>query len=234
MNDSMPEGPYEPGEVAIERLTIEHSVYYGVQVPNAGGDAPPPLLIALHGFGQSCRSFMRSFTPFQMENILVVTPQAPNQFFTPETHGRASFLWITTFDPENALADLTGYLKRLMEVIDEKCTYDPEKVFFLGFSQGLGIALHFCTTGIVKPAGFVACSGALHPDMADKLATVEKFPVFLLHGEHDQEMPIERGRETEQIMRDAGFEVDTLYHDGIHELTPDQTGPILEWIQARI
>ncbi|MBM3290091.1 MAG: hypothetical protein FJY92_08070, partial [Candidatus Hydrogenedentes bacterium] len=61
-------------ELAVRPIAIEMTAYYCVQPPATAGAAPPRTLLALHGFGQKCRGFMRNFAPLADRNILVAAP----------------------------------------------------------------------------------------------------------------------------------------------------------------
>ena len=73
------EGTASDRSVSVEPLRIDFTVYYAIQEPERNGDKPPALLLALHGYGQSARSFIRPFAPLRQRDTLVVAPQAPNQ-----------------------------------------------------------------------------------------------------------------------------------------------------------
>ena len=56
-------------DIQINRLHIEHSVYYAVQEPEGEHDEPPTLLIAAHGYGQACKNFIRTLVD-EFESVL--------------------------------------------------------------------------------------------------------------------------------------------------------------------
>ena len=62
----MAEAKSEPvsvdGHVDIHRVGIEYSGYYAVQEPEGELERAPGLLIALHGYGQSCKGFIKNFS----------------------------------------------------------------------------------------------------------------------------------------------------------------------------
>ena len=231
MNDANP--PRNQG-AQIHRLKIEHSVYYAVQEPVDKHDAPPALIIAAHGYGQACKSFIRRFRPWCAHNVLVAVPQGPSQFYWKHDNPpRVGFSWMTSYMRENTIEELMAYMTRLLEDLAECYTFDKNRMFTLGFSQGSALAFRLAASDILKPAGAIACGGDLPPDVADRLSELDPFPVLLVHGKEDKSMSYERAREGEQMLRDHDFPVDTLYFDGEHDLPPEMFGPMMEWMKAR-
>ncbi|MEX2015877.1 MAG: alpha/beta fold hydrolase [Candidatus Hydrogenedentales bacterium] len=215
----------------VERLHIEHSVYYALQPPAEQVKEPPALLIAAHGYGQSCKNFIRAFESLRDGNWLVVAPQGPNQFYWDQ--GKVGFSWMTSYGRENTIEDLMNYMRRLVEAVGKKHPFDERRVFALGFSQGSALAFRFGAAGIVPIRGVVACGGDLPPDVAARLSELKPFPALIVHGKDDQAMSFEKAREGEQQLRDHNFPVDTDYFDGGHELPPEVVARIVKWMIGR-
>ena len=216
---------------SVERLHIEHSVYYAVQPPAERSEEPPALLIAAHGYGQSCKGFIRTFEALRKRNWLVVAPQGPNQFYWDR--GKVGFTWMTSYGRENTIEDLMNYMRRLVDVIAKSNTFDENRVFSLGFSQGSALAFRFAAAGILPVRGVVACGGDLPPDVAARLGDLTPFPALIVHGKEDPAMSFEKAREGEQQLRDAGFPVDTDYFTGGHELPPEVVERIVTWMERK-
>lgn len=213
---------------------IDFSVYYAVQLPATPRDEPPALVIATHGYGQSCKSFMRELAPFRDENVIVVAPQGPSQFYWQQRPPKVGFTWVTRFMRDNTLDDIMAYMRKLFAEIRRQYEFDPAKVFFLGFSNGAALAFRVAASGIADPAGVIACCGDLPANVAEQLDRLPKFPALIVHGKKDTMMRLERGREAEATLREYGFSVDTIYFDGGHEVPEEQWVAIAEWTRARI
>lgn len=215
----------------VHRLTIEHSVYYAVQEPAETYAAPAALVIAAHGYGQACKSFIRRFRPWCAHNVLVVAPQGPSQFYWKhDDTPRVGFSWMTSYMRENTIEELMAYMGRLLEVLAQRYTFDSSRVFTLGFSQGSALAFRLAASDNLKTAGAIACGGDLPPDVAERLADLEPFPVLLVHGKDDQSMSFAKAQEGEHMLRDHDFPVETLYFEGGHDIPPDILERVLQWM----
>lgn len=221
-----------PETASMEELTINWKAYFAVQPPAIPSDTPPPILIAAHGYGQSCKNFIRNFALLREKNYLVVAPQGPNQFYWQES-GKVGFCWMTRYMRLNTIDLLMQYMARLIETLGAKWPFDEDRVFILGFSQGSALAFRLGASGIVRPRGVIACGGDLPPDVAERLDSIAKFPVLIVHGENDASMSPAKAREGEDILRKHGFEVDTHYFDGGHDLTEEQVRRIAAWMDEK-
>ena len=220
-------------EPTVRQLAIEMTAYYCVQTPAAAHGAPPRTLIALHGFGQKCKGFMRNFAPLRGRNILVVAPQGPHQFYMQLEPKKVGFNWLTIFEKENSIRDFTGYMDRLLDTLDTEYGHVRENVFLLGFSQGVSMAYRLAASGTIAPRGLIACCADLPSDVAEKLPDLSPFPVLLAHAEDDPAVPLSKAEEAETILNTHGFPGERLRYKGGHALPEDVIGRIGDWIEAR-
>ncbi len=216
---------------ALYRIPIEYSAYYAVQEAAGSRSAPPALLIAMHGYGQSCKRFIRNFSALAEHNFLVVAPQAINQFYWER--GKVGFTWLTKFMREQTLSDTFDYFERVLRAVERDFVFDRERVFLMGFSNGAAMAFRLGASGLVKPAGIVACCGDLPADVADRLSDLERFPVLIAHGKEDSMVRLDKAREAEAALRSSGFETETLFFDGGHEMGPAELDRILNWLREK-
>ena len=216
---------------ALYRIPIDYSAYYAVQEAAGSHSRPPALLIAIHGYGQSCSRFIQNFSALADRNFLVVAPQAINQFYWER--GKVGFTWLTKFMREQTLSDTIDYFERVLRAVEQDFDFDPERVFLMGFSNGAAMAFRLGTSGVVKPAGIVACCGDLPADVAERLSGLERFPVLIAHGKEDSMVNLDKAREAESVLRSKGFETETLFFDGGHEMGPAELDRILDWLQEK-
>ena len=219
-------------DIRVEHMHIRHSVYYAVIEPRGTHPRPPSLLVAAHGYGQSCKGFIRKFDALADRNFLVVAPQGPNQFYWQET-GKVGFTWMTRHGRENSIPDLMEYMAQLMERLTGAHAFDSGRVFSLGFSQGTALAFRFGASGIVAPRGVIACGGDLPPDVAERLDTLAPFPAMIVHGRDDTTMSFAKAEEGSVTLRAHGFGVTTHYFDGGHDIGPEQVEEIAAWMERQ-
>ena len=109
--------------------------------------------------------------------MIVVAPQAPSQFyFRYEPKRLVGFSWLTMFEKENSINDFIGNMRLVLDRVPEQHPYNRDRVFVLGFSQGVSMAYRFAVRGGVHPAGVIACCADLPPDVAQVLPDRAAFP----------------------------------------------------------
>lgn len=221
----------EDGGVGIHRLPIEWSAYFAVQEPARAAAEPPALLIACHGYAQSCKGFIKNFAALRERNWLVVAPQGANQLYWEGN--RVGFTWMTRYMREFTIRDNLAYMERLVDAIRGQYRFDARRVFTLGFSQGSAMAHRLGAAGIVRPAGVVQCGGDLPPDVAAKLRELEQYPVRIVHGRRDTQMSFDKAVEGERQLRDAGWPVETDYFDGEHDLPAEVVERVVTWMERQ-
>jgi predicted esterase len=165
------------------KMQISHTVYYSVQVPEQKG--PRPLLIVLHGFGQVASQFIKVFEPLARKGVLVAAPQGAHQLYTNLKERRVGFSWLTKYERDRSVLDFVAYMEQFYKLLQETCEVDPERVFMLGFSQGVSMAYRTWAHSSLPVRGVIACGGDLPPDMIELLKGLPPIQILLVHGRQD-------------------------------------------------
>lgn len=220
------------GEVVIHRMPVTFSSYHAVLEPLGEFDAPPALLITTHGYGQSCRGFIKNFEALREKNVLIVAPQGINQFYWK--NGRPGFSWMTSHMREYTIQDNIAYMGELVESLSDRYPYDPDRIFMLGFSQGVAMAFRTAAAGHVEPRGVIACGGDLPPDVHDMLFRLDPFDALIVHGTEDEVVKTEKGEECLRILQEFEFPVESHFFKGGHDIPDDVVAFIGDWITARL
>lgn len=214
-------------------LRVPRSVYYGVWEPTPRENELPGLLLAFHGYGQSANSFLQPLKPARERNLLVVAPQAPNQFYWQQGSNAVGFTWMTRYQRENSMADNRAYLAELMRILPEKYAFDPQRVYAIGFSQGVAMAFRFAESGVIKLQGLAAVCGDLPKDVEERLNDIEPFHVLVTHGKDDSVVSKQKSEDAAAALSAHGYEVETDFFEGGHELPDFMVQKILNWMTAR-
>jgi phospholipase/carboxylesterase len=217
----------------MHALTIEHTAFYAIQEPETLS-ANPPLLIALHGYGQNCERFMRDFAPLRTRGVLVAAPQAPNHFYFKYDPPTVGFSWLTSYEKEYAIKGFLAYIAKVRDALRTKYPGISDRPFLLGYSQGVAMAHRLAARGGVRPFGLIACCADLPPDVEALLPEMEPFPVLLVHGKDDPLISIEKCFAAEKALRAHNYPVATYHFEGGHLLGKEQFEHIAEWITAQI
>ncbi len=216
----------------LSALSVKTTAYYAVQIPESGVDGDTRLLCVLHGWGQNGRSFLRRFVSLREMNILIVAPQAPNQFYLEMGTKKVGFSWLTTYDRNRSMSDIVGLIDDVLSEVRNEFAVKTAP-FMLGFSQGASIAYRYHLLADREVRGIVACGGDLPPDVREQVCSKDALDVFLVHGRDDGIIPFSKAEEAEACLREAGHEPERLYFDGDHEIPKDVVGRIGAWVMER-
>jgi predicted esterase len=91
------------------------------------------LIIALHGYGQLAKFFIRKFEDLRNDNVFILAPEGMHRFYLEGTSGRVGASWMTK---EDRLNDITDNIEWLSALIESYSKRQFKKVILLGFSQG--------------------------------------------------------------------------------------------------
>ena len=185
------------------KMQISHTVYYSVQVPEQRG--PHPLLIVLHGFGQVAGQFIKVFEPLARKGILVAAPQGAHQLYTNLKERRVGFSWLTKYERDQSVSDFVAYMEQFYKLLEETCEVDSQRVFMLGFSQGVSMAYRTWAHSSLPVRGVIACGGDLPPDIVEQLEGLPLIQILLVHGRQDKEVSPEKAQEALKHLRARGL-----------------------------
>ena len=208
-----------------------------IRPPGVVSEVPPPLLVLLHGVASNELAMVGLAARFD-ERFVVASTRSPIEL------GPFAFAWLhVTFTPDGPVIDAAEALRaweRLRDYVDEATAAlgaDPERVFLAGFSQGGIVALMTTLTAPEKVAGAVCMSGRLPPEVLPHAASRDRLlgkPVLILHGVHDDTLPVDFGRQAARTLRDLGLDVEALEFDMGHTTTEESVEAASAWLSARL
>lgn len=219
-------------EPRIGLLAVTCHADYAVQVP-AGAEGSMPLVIALHGWGQTCRGFVRRLAPLADRGFLLAAPQAPHPLYVSMDPKKVGFSWLTIYERDRAVAEFLEYMDRLIARLRADYAVDTSRIFLLGFSQGVSMAHRLAVSGRVPVAGLVAWAADLPPDVAEKLPERAPYPVLLVHADDDPVVPHTKSDEAEATLVQHGFPVDRIAYTGGHVVAPEPLARAADWLVRR-
>lgn len=218
------------GAEGLSTVTVESVAYFATQYPENGLNAETRCLVVLHGWGQNSRSFIRKFDALKQQNILVIAPQAPHQFYLDMATRKVGFGWLTAFDRDRGIATAVTALDTILSHVEGK-TGAPLKPVLLGFSQGVSMAWRYAVHGGRAAVGVIACGGDLPPDVEEVLSVRSRFPVMLVHGKDDSIVPFSKGEAAEAVLLSLGITPETLFFDGGHDLPEGLLARLPGWME---
>jgi predicted esterase len=176
-------------------------------------------IILVHGRGASAEDIIGLAREFKQNDVAYLAPQAAGNTWYP-------YSFLTPMEKnEPALSSALGVLQGLVSKLGEQ-GLSPERVGFLGFSQGACLSLEFAARNARHYAAVVGLSGGL----IGPPRTPRNYPgsaagtfVFLGCSDVDPHIPMERVQETTEVFRGLGAVVDERIYRGMgHTVNRDE------------
>ena len=208
------------------------------------GSGRPPLLLALHGQGQSGRRHARWMGDAVPPNFAAAFPDGfhAHEVRKPGRPTRLGFGWYLFTGDQQAFADSLAAseeaLWRLVDTLHAELGSDPDRVYLTGFSQGCYlthcVAVRSASHGRAPVKGWVGQSGRLKDEfLGAELPSVAGRPVLLQHGRDDPATPVEFAERSARALGAHGAQVDLRLYDAGHVITREMVADAREWLAAR-
>jgi phospholipase/carboxylesterase len=182
-------------------------------VPTSYSPATPaPLILMLHGAGQSSEIGIRPFLP--------LADAAGTILVAPDARGST---WDFLYGPYGA--DV-AFIDRALERVFEQCAVDPARILIEGFSDGASYALSLGLTN----GDFFSRVIAFSPCILAPAANVGRPRIFISHGTDDRILPIDHcGRRLAARLSADGYDVEFEQFTGPHMVPPDVARAAMAW-----
>lgn len=180
-------------------------------------------VIMLHGRGANAESILSLVPEIDPTGAAYLAPQAAHD----------------TWYPYRFLAPIESnepWLSSAFQVIDDVLTQvtpviPPERVLFLGFSQGACLMIEYVARHARRYGGAAVLSGGLigPEDTPRRYAgSLERTPIFIGCSDVDPHIPLERVYETTNVLRQLGGDVtERIYPYLDHTINQDE----IEWVR---
>jgi phospholipase/carboxylesterase len=199
----------------IQTMEIEGWV---LRVREPQGEGPHPMVLMMHGWTGD-ENVMWVFAQRLPENALLVAPRAIYPASGESGYGwekERTLPWPSVDD----FSPATGALSDLLTPANFPSA-DLNNLRMVGFSQGAALMYTF---GLLYPERVRALAGlaGFLPDgvypLVRERPLIDK-PVFIAHGTRDATVPVERARQSVELLQQAGAEV-TYCEDNVgHKLS---------------
>tara|TARA_R100000935_G_C2825411_1_gene162016 strand:- start:287 stop:907 length:621 start_codon:yes stop_codon:yes gene_type:complete len=176
-------------------------------------------LILLHGRGGNARDILSLANNLNTHEFALFAPQATNNTWYPY-----SFL-APTAQNEPWLSWALEILSQLLEEVKSN-GIPQENIYFAGFSQGACLVTEFVTRNAARYGGVAIFTGGLIGERISASNYQGDFkgtPVFIGSGNPDAHVPVERIRETHEIMEKMNARVSVkIYDNRPHTISQDE------------
>ena len=181
--------------------------------PSYDAAVPAPLVLMLHGAGQSAEIGIRPF--------LSLADSAGAILVAPDSRGGT---WDFLYGPYGA--DV-AFIDRALTHVFERCVVDPKRVVIEGFSDGASYALSLGLTN----GDFFSRIVAFSPCILAPAAHVGRPRIFISHGTADRILPIDNcGRRLAAQLVSTGYDVEFHEFTGPHTVPPDMARAAMRWM----
>jgi len=205
------------------------------------GPEPTASVIWLHGLGADGSDFEPIVPALELPASLAIRFVFPNAPIMPVTinNGMQMPAWYDIRALHGANEDEEG-IRHSQEALEKLMAAEKargiatERIVLAGFSQGGAIAFQTGLRTKEKIAGIMALSTYLPLAAslaAEKSAANQKVPILMVHGEHDEMIPLERAVRSKESIEEQGFSVNWHQFPMGHEVIMPEVQLISQWIQ---
>jgi predicted esterase len=170
------------------------------------------LLIALHGFGQLSKFFIKKFE-FLPDNYLILAPEGMHRFYLLGNSGRVGASWMTKEARELDIEENTIALKKLLKTI--KANKQFSKIILLGFSQGGATAARWYFSDAEQFDNLILWASVFPPDLEKPALNLNNKNYFVLGNQDEYYSEAQQLSEIDTY-KEIGF--NTIYFEGKHDI----------------
>ncbi len=206
----------------MSRQEQTHSPGHGrgpVLKAGPSADQASGALVLVHGRGGSAQDILSLANALPVEGLALRAPQADNHSWYP--YG----FMAPTAQNQPALGSALQTLEAVAQELNASGIADRD-IFWLGFSQGACLALEHTARQARRWGGVFAFSGGLigpEGTARDYPGSFDGTPVVIGCSDVDFHIPVGRVRESAEVLRNLGAEVDLRIYPGMgHTIVQDE------------
>ena len=214
-------GPQPTGTIPDERVDVQGRAYnLALSIPLTYQPAKDyGLVVCLHGAGFTGEAYLERWQARLGEDYVLACPTTPMG------------AWFTRGAEELVLATIRSVQRRYH--------IDPDRIFLTGMSNGgIGtwvIGMHNAPLF----AGIAPMASGLDHVLMPFLANLRSTPIYIIHGDKDQVMPVELSRTITEELTRLGYPFVYREHDrehpmaGGHYFPREELPELVTWLNAQ-
>ena len=193
------------------------------------GQPHDALIVMLHGLSGD-ENVMWIFDHALPREATVIAPRA---LYASEFGGTSWARSVVRDDLDEV--DFQAALERLSRFVREVIALyqvDPQRVIIMGFSQGAALSYAYSLAHPEMLRGVIALAGFLSHPERNEVKSKDALPHYLIiHGTHDEAVPIDRAREARSVLEGRGAIVEYHEHHVGHKVSAQGMKEIARWIK---
>ena len=210
--------------------SLEHVVYY----PSKAANEYPTILV-LHGRGTDENDLIPLVFSLGLADALVISPRAPQPF---DLSGGFAWYDLSQQDVPHPQTFHTSLdlLRRFITEIKAGYPLNPKRIILLGFSQGAVMAYAATLLAPASFSGVAALSGYIpqRSGLSFDLGRLGGFSAFVSHGTYDRTIPVRLGRESAELLKKAGANVEYREYPMGHEVREETIRDLAAWTKNQL
>lgn len=209
-------------------------------------ESPNPAdacVIWLHGLGADRYDFVPVVKALELpadHGVRFIFPQAPTRPVTINGgFPMPSWFDILAISPQRVmnLQQLDESVAMVRGLVEQQLAegIQAERIVLAGFSQGGAIVMRAAVDSQLPLAGVMALS-TYGPSLEEALQQHQgpRLDVFFAHGEHDDILHPQLGRQAHDLLAAAGHTTRWHAYPMAHEVCPQEIGDIRQWLTGRL
>ncbi len=213
---SVPVGAQPKRSIKVREKSASYALYVP---PSYSPEQNYPLILCLHGAGFTGEAYLERWVPRLEDRYILACPTM------------VGGAWWTRFAEDVTLG--------ILDSLSQEYHIDPDRVFLSGMSNGgIGawiIGMHHAD----RFAGIAPMASGLDDVMFPFVGNLINTPVYVIHGEADEVMPVRLSRDLVQEMKRHGVLHEYREHEWTHphaggHFFPRQELPaLIDWFDAQ-
>lgn len=147
--------------------------------------------LVCHGMGYLSRYFLKYFVDLNPEENYIIAPQAQSKYYVPPKFKHVGASWLTK---ENTIAETQNVMRYFDAIFKAEQIPEHLNVIFLGYSQGVSVALRYVARRQLTCSQIVMMSGGIPKELVatDFQFLDQKTKVSLIYGNNDEHLDEDR------------------------------------------
>jgi predicted esterase len=198
-----------------------------------------PLVVLLHGYGDSMRGFTMAAPMISSHDYIFIIPEAAYPLLEGYNTGFSHLREFDNFKEDTAsIPSAAQWVVNAADDAMKRYPIDGNKFWMAGFSQGAAVAHIVAARFPDRVAGYAAHGGYLiKGEFSEEQFQQEKqrgVSVLITHGKEDPAVPIMEGVYAANLFQRVGVDVQFEQMDVKHEFTAEVGAKIDEWMKDKL